>query len=45
MFENMQMNMNSGIDLMMEIKILEFEKKLKKTFFSITVSFVSQGGC
>ena len=30
MFENMQMNMNSGIDLMMEIKIVEFEKKLKK---------------
>ena len=45
MFENMQMNMNSGIDLMMKIKILELKKKFEEKFFSINVSFVSQGGC
>ena len=45
MFENMQMNMNSGIDLVMKIKLLEFEKKLKKKIYSFNVSYVSQGGC
>ena len=45
MFENMQMNMNSGIDLVMKIKLLEFEKKLKKKIYSITLSCIPQGGC